>query len=71
MKKFISKLIRNKNSFSSKLTSLTLTTEFLKDFWDLLNEKYDFYQSLYNGLALIKDYNYEIENFRCINYLTI
>ena len=44
---------------------------FFKDFWDLLSEKYDFYQSLYNGLVLIKDYNYEIENFRCMNYLAI
>ena len=44
---------------------------FFKDFWDLLSEKYDLYQSLYNGLVLIDEYNYEMENFRCMNYLAI
>ena len=44
---------------------------FFKDFWDLLSKKYDLYQSLFNGLVVIKEYNYEIENFRCMNYLAI
>ena len=44
---------------------------FFKDFWDLLSEKYDLYQSLFNGLVLIDEYNYEMENFRCMNYLAI
>lgn len=44
---------------------------FFKDFWNMLNEKYDIYQSLYNGLILIKEYNSELENFRCMNYLAI
>ena len=44
---------------------------YFKDFWDILSEKYDLYQSLYNGIVLIKEYNYEMENFRCMNYLAI
>lgn len=44
---------------------------FFKDFWDLLNNSYDIYHSLYNGLIKIEKYHYELENFRCMNYLAI
>ncbi len=44
---------------------------FFKDFWDLLNDKYYIYHSLFNGLVQIKDYDYTLENFRCMNYLAI
>ena len=44
---------------------------FFKDFWIMLNKKYDIYHSLYNGLVKIKNYNPEVENFRCMNYLAI
>lgn len=44
---------------------------FFKDFWDLLSEKYDIYQCLYNGIVKIYNYHYELENFRCMNYLAV
>ena len=44
---------------------------FLKDFWDLLNKKYEIYHSLYNGLVKIEAYEFSIENFSCMNYLAI
>lgn len=44
---------------------------FFKDFWELLHEKYDIYHSLYNGLIKIKEYNYSLETFSCMNYLAI
>ena len=44
---------------------------FFKDFWDLLNDKYHIYHSLFNGLVQIKDYDYTLENYRCMNYLAV
>jgi len=44
---------------------------FFKDFWELLNKKYDIFHSLYNGLIKIEKYHYELENFRCMNYLAV
>ena len=44
---------------------------FLKDYWDLLSDDYDIYQSLYNGIVKIEKYCYKLENFRCMNYLAI
>lgn len=44
---------------------------FFKDFWELLNNSYDIYHSLYNGLIKVEEYHYELENFRCMNYLAI
>lgn len=44
---------------------------FFKDFWELLSPNYDLYHSLYNGLIKIETYHYDLENFRCMNYLAI
>lgn len=44
---------------------------FFKDFWKLLCQDYKIYHSLYNGLIEIKEYNFELENFRCMNYLAV
>ncbi len=44
---------------------------FFRDFWNLLNDKYYIYHSLFNGLIQIKDYDYTLENYRCMNYLAI
>ena len=44
---------------------------FFKDFWVLLNNQYDLYHSLYNGLVKIEEYHYSLENFSCMNYLAI
>ncbi len=44
---------------------------FFKDFWNLLHENFDIYHSLYNGLVKIEQYDYTLENFRCMNYLAI
>ena len=44
---------------------------FFKDFWQILNDKYDIYHSLYNGLILVESYNCELENFQYMNYLAI
>ncbi len=44
---------------------------FFKDFWELLSDEYHIYHSLYNGLVKVEKYHYELENFRCMNYLAI
>ena len=44
---------------------------FFKDFWTLLSDDYYIYHSLYNGLVKIENYHYELENFRCMNYLAV
>ena len=44
---------------------------FFKDFWNLLSPKYDIYHSLFNGLVKIDQYDYTLENFRCMNYLAV
>jgi FkbM family methyltransferase len=44
---------------------------FFKDFWNLLSDKYDIYQSLYNGLVRIEKYDHNLENFNCMNYLAV
>ena len=44
---------------------------FFKDFWNLLSPKYDIYHSLYNGLVKIEEYDYTLENYRCMNYLAV
>ena len=44
---------------------------FFKDFWNLLSPKYDIYHSLYNGLVKIDEYDYTLENYRCMNYLAV
>lgn len=44
---------------------------FFKDFWNMLHPKYDIYQSLFNGIIKIETYHYELENFRCMNYLAV
>ena len=44
---------------------------FFKDFWELLQGKYDIYHSLYNGLIKVENYHYSLENYSCMNYLAI
>lgn len=44
---------------------------FFKDFWQILSNDFDIYQSLYNGLIKIERYDYTLENFRCMNYLAV
>ena len=44
---------------------------FFKDFWQILSDDFDIYQSLYNGLIKIEKYSYTLENFRCMNYLAV
>jgi hypothetical protein len=44
---------------------------FFKDFWNLLSPKYDIYHSLFNGLVKIDQYDYTLENYRCMNYLAV
>lgn len=44
---------------------------FFKDFWEILNEKYYIYHSLYNGLIKVEKYHCGLENFQCMNYLAI
>ena len=44
---------------------------FFKDFWNLLSPKYDIYHSLFNGLVKIDEYDYTLENYRCMNYLAV
>jgi FkbM family methyltransferase len=44
---------------------------FFKDFWNLLHHSYDIYHSLYDGLVKVEEYHYELENFRCMNYLAV
>jgi FkbM family methyltransferase len=44
---------------------------FFKDFWELLHDSYDIYHSLYNGLVKVNEYHYELENYRCMNYLAV
>ena len=44
---------------------------FFMDFWDLLSDDYRIFHSLYNGLVEVKEYHYELENFRCMNYLAV
>ncbi len=44
---------------------------FFRDFWDLLSEDYRIFHSLYDGLVEVKEYCYELENFRCMNYLAV
>ena len=44
---------------------------FFKDFWELLHDSFDIYKCLYDGLVKINEYSYELENFRCLNYLAV
>jgi FkbM family methyltransferase len=46
---------------------------FLKDYWDLLSDKYDFYRQLSrnHGLYHIKNYDIYLENFTYINYILV
>ncbi|MFT5884497.1 MAG: FkbM family methyltransferase [Arcticibacterium sp.] len=44
---------------------------FLKDFWDVLSEKYNIARVLKDGLEPIETYHQRIENFSYANYLAI
>jgi FkbM family methyltransferase len=44
---------------------------FFHDFWDLLSDKYHFFQVLSGGLIPIKEYNTDLEIFKTTNYLLI
>lgn len=44
---------------------------YFKDFWELLNNNFKIYHSLYNGLIEIKNYTFELENYNCMNYLAV
>lgn len=42
---------------------------FFKDFWDMLNENYDFYRIFNKGIFPIKEYKVNLEIFTGMNYL--
>lgn len=47
------------------------TRIFMHDFFELLNDKYEFYRVLKNGVYKIKDYHYGLEIFKITNFLAI